>query len=88
MPKKPKRRKFTKPKELGDALRAYTRKDHPIKRGGASVPCPKCGAPSSVIRTMRGERLRTSRRKPTFVLRHRRCVSPAHHKFETEEHTR
>ena len=53
-----------------------------------SVPCPECGSPSRVFRTSLGERLRTSRRKRTYVLRERRCLSPAHHRFHTEEHTR
>lgn len=40
------------------------------------------------MRTTRGERLRTSRRKRTYVVRERRCVGVAGHKFHTEEHAR
>lgn len=58
------------------------------RRGSLSVPCPKCGSPSRVSRTTLGERLRTSKRKRNFVVRERRCVSPAHHRFSTEEHSR
>ncbi len=58
------------------------------KRGGSTVPCPKCGSPSRVLRTTRGERLRTSRRKRTFVVRERRCIGKSNHRFETEEHSR
>lgn len=59
-----------------------------LKRGTMSVPCPKCGSPSRVARTTLGERLRTSKRRRNYVVRERRCVSPAHHRFTTEEHTR
>lgn len=58
------------------------------QRGGHSVPCPMCGSKSRVFRTTLGERLRTSRRKRNFVVRERRCLSPAHHRFSTEEHAR
>ena len=58
------------------------------KRGGSSVPCPECGAHSHVLRTTLGERIHTSRRKRDYVVRERRCVSPAHHKFHTEERSR
>ena len=58
------------------------------KRGTAAVPCPECGAPSSVVRTTLGERLRTSRRRRNYVVRERRCASPAHHRFHTEEKPR
>lgn len=57
-------------------------------RGTMSVPCPECGSPSRVLRTTRGERLRTSHRKRNYVVRERRCISPAKHKFSTEEHSR
>lgn len=55
---------------------------------GHGVPCPHCGSPSRVLRTSVGERLRTTRRKPTYVLRERRCISRARHRFQTEEHSR
>lgn len=58
------------------------------KRNGLSVPCPKCGARSRVWRTTLGERLRTSERGRDFVVRERRCLSRAHHRFLTEEHTK
>lgn len=58
------------------------------KRLGFSVPCPECGSPSRVLRTTLGERLRKSRRKRDFVVRERRCISHAHHRFHTEEHSR
>lgn len=58
------------------------------QRGTMSVPCPECGSPSRVCRTTLGERLRTSRRKRNYVVRERRCISPAKHKFNTEERTR
>lgn len=54
------------------------------KRPG--MRCPKCGSPSRVLRTSLGERRVASKRN--YVLRERRCVSPAHHRFTTEEHTR
>jgi hypothetical protein len=57
-------------------------------RGSTSVPCPTCGSPSRVLRTTLGERLRTSRRRRDFVVRERRCASPAHHRFQTEERSR
>lgn len=57
-------------------------------RNGMSVPCPNCGSPSKVYRTSLGERLRTSRRRRDFVVRERICLSPARHRFHTEEHAR
>lgn len=50
------------------------------------MPCPKCGSPSKVLRTSLGERLKTTPRN--YVLRERRCVSPAKHRFHTEERSR
>lgn len=50
------------------------------------VPCPKCGSPSRVLRTSLGERLKTTSRD--YVLRERRCVSSARHRFHTEERSR
>lgn len=73
-----KRRKKTKPAK---------RRKHPSGHNGG-VPCPHCGSPSRVLRTSVGERLRTTRRKPTYVLRERRCISRARHRFQTEEHSR
>lgn len=58
------------------------------KRQGASVPCPACGSPTRVLRTNLGERLRTLKHKRDYVVRDRRCVSPAHHRFQTEERSR
>lgn len=51
----------------------------PIKtrpRGGASVPCPKCGASSKVLET---------RRQDASTSRWRVCSNKKPHKFETEE---
>lgn len=60
------------------------KKPIPRKRAGAaSVPCPQCGSASQVQRTSLGARLRKSSRN--YVLRERKCVSPAHHRFSTEE---
>jgi ssDNA-binding Zn-finger/Zn-ribbon topoisomerase 1 len=53
---------------------------------GHGVPCPECGSPSRVLRTSIGERLVNAKRD--HVLRWRRCVSRAHHRFQTEEHAR
>jgi hypothetical protein len=45
-------------------------------RGGASVPCPACGAPS---------RVRETRREGLLVRRLRRCLSRNRHEFFTLE---
>ncbi len=58
------------------------RKKKPLKnmkgrpRGGASVPCPRCGADSQVLLT---------RRDGNEVSRRRQCKGPAHHLFDTDE---
>jgi hypothetical protein len=57
-----------------------------VKRGGASVPCPKCGSPSRVRRTSRGKRIAGTKRD--YVHRERYCIAPAKHKFTTEERAR
>lgn len=46
-------------------------------RGGASVPCPRCGGPSRVVETRRLDPMRTVHRK-------RKCVDN-NHSFESEE---
>lgn len=56
------------------------------QRGSASFRCPKCGAPSRVMRTSLGARLKRSPRN--FVLRTRVCISRARHRFTTEERSR
>lgn len=56
------------------------------RKRGTTCPCPKCGAPSRVLRTTLGARLRTSPRD--HVLRERRCVGTARHRFTTEERPR
>lgn len=52
-------------------------------RGSASCPCPECGRPSRVMRTTLGSRLVRGPRD--HVLRERRCIGVAHHRFRTEE---
>jgi transcriptional regulator NrdR family protein len=46
-------------------------------RGGASVPCPRCGAATQVL---------TTRRVEGVVTRRRQCTS-CEEKFETKEET-
>jgi hypothetical protein len=45
-------------------------------RGGASVPCPRCGKDSRVLLTRRDDR---------EVLRRRMCLGNAEHLFDTTE---
>lgn len=52
-----------------------TKKKRP--RGGASVPCPKCGGPSRVVDTRRSDKIGSVQRK-------RLCI-PKGHSFESEE---
>ena len=59
----------------------------PRKRTTASIPCPRCGGPTEVLRTSLGHR-RQTRRKRNYVLRERRCLTPEEHRFFTEEHTK
>lgn len=61
---------------------------HPNGRGGASCPCPQCGSPSRVLRTHLGPRGKLRTRNKGTIMRERRCVSPAHHRFHTEERPR
>jgi len=46
-------------------------------RGGASVPCPDCGANSRVIITKRD--------RESMVVRKRECLGRSHHHFTTKE---
>ncbi len=52
-------------------------------RGTTSIPCPKCHAKTRVLRTSLGTPVRRTAKH--FVLRERVCISPAHHRFHTEE---
>jgi hypothetical protein len=47
-------------------------------RGGATVPCPRCGRDSRVVIT---------RRDGPDVVRRRICKGPAEHLFDTTERT-
>lgn len=56
---------------------------------GTRCPCPECGSPTRVIRTTLGERSRTiTRLSRIYVVRERRCIGRARHRFHTEEHPR
>lgn len=67
-------------------VKSPKKKKYTRPRGGASCPCPKCGKSSRVVRTSLGARLRTGPRD--HVLRERRCIGTAHHRFHTEERPR
>jgi hypothetical protein len=61
-----------------------------VRNGAVSVRCPECNSPSRVLRTTLGERLikTVKKNRTNYVRRERRCISPANHKFITEERVR
>lgn len=54
------------------------------KRGGVSMPCPKCRSDSRVGKTRRATAQLLNRFGPTIVVRTRFCLKHKH-RFATEE---